>query len=140
MKVDIRQRVFQIRQRDFVFSQFVVTRSQSAVRTSYLIPVAILLEKLEGTLGKSYDELFPRQVPTIGNAHHAGTFFKQEVVILSVGEQLRHRLRSIRLEVSISVFVAQHQAIHQIIELAQDHLFGRIGLIQTARSTHIIIV
>ena len=140
MKIHVRKRLGEMLQRLIVTAQLVVARSQRAVGTRYLIPVIVLLEQLQGTLGEGNDQLLPRQVPPVDHTHHPRPALHQQVEVLPVLQQLRHGLRSVRLEVHIPLLMAQHQAIHQVVELTHHHLFGSGRLIHAARTFHIIIV
>ena len=123
-----------------VIAQFIVARSQCTVSARNLIPVIVLLEQLQGTLGKGNDQFLPRQIAPVDNAHHPRTFFQQEVIILPVLQQFRHGLRSVRLEIHIALLVAQHEAVHQKIELTHHHFFGSRCLVHASGTFHIIIV
>jgi len=140
MKVDVRKRFREVMQRLFMLAQLVIARSQGTVSTRNLIPIIVLLEKLQGTLGKSNDQLLPRQIVTVDGTHHSRTLVHKQVVILAVLQQFRHRLRGIRLKVDIPLFMAHHQAIHQVVELAYHNLLGRIGLIQASGTLHVVVI
>ena len=60
--------------------------------------------------------------------------------MLLVFQQFRHRLRGIRFKVDISLFMTEHQAIHEIIELTHYHFFRSICLVHPSRTFHIIII
>ena len=140
MKIDKRKRFRQMLQRFFVTSQLIVTRRQRTIGSRYLIPVPILLEKFQSTFRKSKNQLLPRHIAPVDDTHHPRSVLHQPIVMLLVLQQFRHSLRSIRFKVYISLFMAEHQAIHQVVEFAQNHLFRSIRLVHSPGTFHIIIV
>ena len=140
MKIDIRERFRQMLQRLFMTSQLIVARRQRAIGSRNLVPIPILLEKFQSTFRKSDDQLLPWHIAPVDDSHHPRPLFHQPIVMPLVLQQFRHRLRSIRFKVNISLFMTEHQAIHQVVELAQNHLFRSIRFVHPPRTFHIIIV
>ena len=105
-----------------------------------MIPVVVLLEKLQGTLGQGNDQLLARQVLRIHHQHHSRTALHQDVEVLLGLQQLCHGLRCIGFEVHIAQLVAHHEAIHQIVELTHEHFLRSRCLVHASGTFHVIIV
>ena len=140
MKVDIGKCLRKVLQRLFMVAQLVIARSQGTVSSRYLIPISVLLEKLQRTLGKSNDQFLPRQILPVNRTHHSRTLIQKQLIILPLLQQFRHGLRSIGFKINIPFFMTSHQAIHQIVKLTHNDIFRRFGLIHATGTLHVVII
>ena len=89
---------------------------------------------------KADNQVLPKQIIPVDDAHHARTLLHQQSIILLALQQFRHGLGSIRLKIDIALLLAERQAIQQIVELAYDYIIRRIGFIHATGTLHVIII